>query len=138
MPILGSLLAWLVILALAIANGMLREAVLIPALGRTGGLVASGVLLICVVVFVAYAFVRARSGLTVSQGLFVGTLWLCLTLVFEFGFGRYVQHKTWGELVDAYTFEGGNLWPAVLLATFLAPLVVARLRARSWQDTPER
>ncbi len=129
MPVVSSLLAWLLILALAIANGMLREAVLVPALGRSTGLVASGVLLCCLVALVGYVFVRARRGLTVSQGLAVGTLWLCLTLVFEFGFGRYVQHKSWSELTAAYTFEGGNLWPVVLLVTFLAPPVAARLRA---------
>ncbi|NLD56210.1 MAG: hypothetical protein GX652_16295 [Burkholderiaceae bacterium] len=138
MPLLGSLLAWMLVLALAIANGMLREAILIPTLGRTAGLLLSGILLSCLIALVAYAFVRARTGLTVSQGLFVGTLWLGLTLVFELGFGHYVQHKTWDELAGAYTFEDGNIWPVVLLVTFLAPPVAARLRTRASKDAPER
>ena len=31
-----------------------------------------------------------------------------------------------GELLDAYTFEGGNIWPLVLLATLLAPRLAGR------------
>jgi hypothetical protein len=34
---LQSLAAWGVILALAVGDGLLREALLVPALGRTGG-----------------------------------------------------------------------------------------------------
>jgi hypothetical protein len=138
MPILGALFAWLLILGLAVANGALREAVLIPSMGRTGGLVLSGLLLSLLVALVAYAFVRAKNGLTVSQGLLVGIFWLCLTLVFEFGFGRYVQHKPWDDLIEAYTFKDGNIWPVVLLVTLLAPSVAARLRAGSRQDTRDR
>jgi hypothetical protein len=130
MPVRASLLAWLLLLALAFANGLLREAVLIPAIGRTSGLVASGVLLSCLVALVAWVFVRRRDRLTVAQGLAVGALWLCLTLAFEIGFGRFVQHKTWEELAGAYGFEDGNLWPVVLLVTLLAPAVAVMLRAR--------
>ena len=55
-------------------------------------------------------------------------LWLCLTLTFEFSFGRFVQHETWSTLFEAYTFKDGNLWPLVLVVTALAPLLAARVR----------
>ena len=131
MQLLKSLLAWLLILCFAVANGALREAVLVPSLGKTEGLVLSGVLLSVVVVLVAYAHVRFSKSITVSQGLYVGVLWLCLTLGFEFGFGRYVQHKHWSELFDAYTFHGGNLWLIVLLVTLLAPFSVVLGQSKS-------
>ena len=63
--------------------------------------------------------------------MFVGVFWLFLTLVFEFGFGRLVQHKSWSEVLDAYTSEGGNIWPVVLLVTLLAPYIAAVVRSRS-------
>lgn len=129
--LLKSLLAWLVILCLAVANGALREDVLIPSLGRSTGLILSGVLLSVVVVLVAYAIVRLSQNITVAQGLLVGGLWLCLTLAFEFSFGRYYLHKSWAELLDAYKFKDGNLWPAVLLVTFLAPCVAILFRSVS-------
>lgn len=131
MLLLKSLLAWLVILVLAVANGALREAVLVPFFGRASGLVLSGVLLSLLVALVAHAFVRFTKNATASQGLLVGVFWLCLTLAFEFSFGRYVQHKSWVELLDAYTFKDGNLWPVVLLVTLLAPCFAALAQAKS-------
>ena len=131
MLLLRSLLAWLAILALAVGNGAVREAVLVPTLGKTIGLVLSGVSLSLFVALVAYVLVRWQHGLETSQGLLIGTLWLCLTLAFEFGFGRYVQHKSWAELVDAYTFQEGNIWPIVLLVTLLAPHMAALVHAKS-------
>ncbi len=131
MLLLKSLVAWVLILCLAVANGALREAVLIPSLGRAGGLVLSGVLLCVCVALVAYVLVRIEQGILVKQSAFVGVLWLCLTLAFEFGFGRYIQHKPWPELLAAYTFKGGNLWSIVLLVTLLAPYWATLAHARS-------
>ena len=130
MPLFKSLGAWLVILVLAVANGSLREIVLIPVLGKTIGLILSGALLSLLVALVSFAFVRLSHGITISQGLRVGASWLCLTLVFEFSFGRYIQHKSWSELLDAYTFKDGNIWPVVLLVTLLAPSAAVLLQAR--------
>ena len=45
---------WLAILLLAIANGVLREAMLVPALGKPVGQVLSGVLVPVLVVWGAY------------------------------------------------------------------------------------
>ncbi|MCW5635137.1 MAG: hypothetical protein KIT17_17510 [Rubrivivax sp.] len=113
--------AWLVILVLAIANGALREAVLVPRLGLLAGTVTSGVLLIAAVFAVAFALVAWRRPLGGAQAWWIGVGWLAATLVFEFGFGRFVQGKPWPELLAAYTFKDGNLWPLVLVAVLLAP-----------------
>lgn len=126
MPLTRALAAWLVILTLAIANGALREAVLIPMLGARAGLVSSGIALSLAVLLVAFALARLTPGLTVRQGARIGALWLVLTLAFEFTFGRLVAHKAWSELFAAYTFEGGNLWPVVLLVTLLSPIIAVR------------
>jgi hypothetical protein len=134
--VLKSLAAWCVILCLAVANGALREALLIPALGRQAGLVLSGVLLSVLNLLVAYGFARLAGGLAILQGLLIGLLWLCLTLAFEFTFGLYVRHKPLAELLDAYTFKDGNIWPMVLVATFLAPSLAARFHVRSRRASP--
>lgn len=130
MLILQALLAWLLILALAIANGIFRESVLIPALGPGGGLVASGLLLSLLIALVAGALVRLKD-VDVPQALRIGTGWLALTLAFEFAFGRFVQHKPWEEILAAYAFRDGNLWPLVLAVTLLAPPAAALLQAKS-------
>jgi len=129
-PVVKSLIAWLVILCLAVANGALREAVLIPALDRTSGLILSGVLLSVLVAVVAYIFMRLVPRVTVSNAVQIGVLWLFLTLAFEFGLGRLIQHKSWAELFEAYTFKEGNIWPIVLAVTLLAPALAAKVVSR--------
>jgi hypothetical protein len=120
---------WLAILLLAIGNGLLRESVLIPNLGRTAGLVASGLLLSALVALVALASIRWLRPATMREAWQQRLLWLVLTLVFEFGFGRW-RGKPWSELLEAYTFSGGNIWPLVLLVIVVAPPIAWRLRGR--------
>jgi len=123
-----ALLVWCVILAGAVANGALREAWLIPALGLPAGLFISGLLLSAVVLIAALLSVRWIGVATDRQALAIGAFWLAATLIFEFGFGAGLRHKTLDELLAAYTFNDGNLWPLVLAATLLAPFVARRLR----------
>jgi len=119
---------WLGILALAILNGALREKALVPALGGVAAQVASGVILSACIFLVAFAAAPWYGPLASRQWLLVGALWLLLTLVFEFSFGRLAQHKTWPELLEAYAFKGGNIWPLVLVAVFISPWLAARVR----------
>ena len=121
-------LVWLAILVLAIANGALREGLLIPRFGRTPGLVASGLLLSALVLLVAFATLGWIAPASPSLAWAVGALWLAMTLAFEFGFGGLVQHKPLHELLAAYRFEDGNLWPMVLLVVLVAPALAQRLR----------
>jgi hypothetical protein len=64
----------------------------------------------------------------VSEYAYIGALWLLLTLIFQFAFGRLVLNKSWGQLLEAYTFKDGDIWPAVLIVTALAPWLSARIR----------
>jgi len=128
---LKAIAVWLLILACAVLNGGLREAWLVPALGTPAALVLSGVLLSIVILAVSLLLVPRLGRLATGQCLYVGLLWLCLTLAFEFGFGRLVQHQSWQRLLEAYTFKDGNVWPVVLVVVFLAPLLAVRGRGRA-------
>lgn len=119
--------AWLAILALAVANGALRETVLIPRLGNTLGLVLSGLLLAALILVIAFLALPWLSVNRLSQVIGIGLAWLVLTLVFEFSFGRF-QGKPWSTILEAYTFKDGNIWPVVLLVTGAAPYIAARFR----------
>ena len=127
-PWLKALVLWFGILVLAAANGTLREKVLIPAFGNTAGLISSGVILSACIFSVALAAAPWYGPLTSNQWLLIGAFWLVLTLMFEFSFGRFIQHKNWAELLEAYTFKGGNIWPLVLVATSIAPWCAGKIR----------
>jgi hypothetical protein len=128
MLLLRSIAAWLLILVLAILNGALREAVLLRVLSKPAAFVLSGLLLSSFILIVAVALAPWLKLSGPSRCLAVGALWLCLTIAFEFGFGGIVQGQSWGEMLEAYTFKDGNIWPVVPVVTFFAPLIAARVR----------
>lgn len=117
---------WTAILALAVLNGGLREAVLVPRFGRTPANVASGLLLMAVVLGVAALVLRPATPQPAGRMWSIGAAWLAMTLAFEFTFGQRVQGKAWDELLAAYTFADGNLWPLVLVVVLAAPAVVSK------------
>ena len=119
---------WLAILVLAMLNGTLREKALVPNVGSFGAFIASGTILSICIFAVAWLGAAWYPRLSSAQWLAVGAFWLLLTLVFEFGFGRFAQHKTWADLFEAYTFKGGNIWPLVLAATLVSPWLAAKWR----------
>ena len=119
---------WVVILILAMLNGMLREKILVPSIGPFGALIASGIILSGCIFLVAFIGAPWYGRLALPKWLLIGSMWLALTVAFEFGFGRFVQHKEWPELFEAYTFEGGNIWPLILVATLVSPWLAARWR----------
>ena len=121
---------WLLILLFAVLNGVLRESLLMPVLGLPAGLVVSGVILCAVVIVVSLVLVPRLGALPMSIAVAIGLFWLALTLVFEFGFGRLVQHRPWSELLEAYRFHDGNIWPVVLLVVTLSPALAVAIRPR--------
>ena len=118
---------WLAILVLANLNGLLREFALAPALGPVGARLASGVLLSVVIFACAYAAAPWLGRASAPRWWGTGALWLGLTLAFELGIGL-AQHQDPSRLLAAYTFQGGNIWPVVLLAALVSPWLAARLR----------
>lgn len=119
---------WLAILVCAVANGALREAVIIPWLGKTAGLLLSGLLLCALILTITYVAVPWLGVTRVSQLVGIGLGWLALTVVFEISFGRF-QGTSWSVLLAAYTFKDGNIWPIVLLTTAAAPYLAGRALA---------
>ena len=123
-----ALAIWFGILVLAIVNGMLRDVVLIPVLGHAQGFILSGVILSALILAVAYISLPWFGPAPMARYIALGLGWLFLTLVFEFTFGRLIQGKPWPELLEEYTFKGGNIWPVVLLAVAASPYIAARIR----------
>ena len=119
---------WFIILVCAVINGAFREAVLVPIFGSPVALPASGLLLTGCIVAVSRWLLPRLGRLRRLQAICIGLFWLCLTLAFEFGFGRLVLHRPWEKLFEAYTFKNGDLWPLVLLATLIAPILAVRER----------
>ena len=121
-------LAWLAILVLAILNGALRQALLIPRLGERVGHILSTSVLSTLVVGVAWIFLPWIRPLTARDAWSIGFLWLALTLGFEFLGGHYLFRTPWDTRLADYNVAQGRIWVLVLVTTLLAPVLIQALR----------
>ena len=119
---------WLVLMCGAIANGAVRIKFIIPVTSEAVGHVISTVLLCAIILVVTRGAIGWMAPASAQQAFAIGTLWLLMTLAFEFGVGRFVSHRTWTELLADYNVFKGRVWVAVPIITFLAPWWMARLR----------
>jgi len=120
--LLRAVAIWFVLLIIAVLNGAVREALIIPRVGRAGGHVISTVMLSTAIMFAAWTsslWIGARSP---ADAFMVGSTWLALTVAFEFVAGHYLFRKPWEELFADYNIVEGRIWIVVLLATLLAPV----------------
>jgi hypothetical protein len=118
---------WGALLILAVLNGGVRDTRLSPSLGDTIGRAFSTVLLCGLIFLVTWWTIRWIRPATTREALYVGALWLALTLTFEFVVGHYGFGKAWSELLADYDLRHGRIWLAVLVVTLLAPVWTAWL-----------
>jgi hypothetical protein len=116
---------WLILAVIAVANGFVGNLVLSRWLGDYGSHLYKSVVIIVAVFAAGWFYARQTQG----EGWFgaalgAGLLWLGLTILFEFGFGHYVFGNPWEKLLADYRIWQGRLWILVLVADFVAPLVM--------------
>lgn len=120
-------LAWLGGPLIGIANGVTRELAYKDEVGElTAHQISTAS---AVALFAVYLWFLSRRWPipTAETALAIGALWVVLTVGFEFGFGHYVDGKTWSELLGDYNVAKGHLWPLVLAWLGIGPLVMRKL-----------
>lgn len=123
-----AVLVWFVMLVVASANGALRQAVLIPAIGDVTGRAVSTVILAAAIALLTWLTIGWIGPRSVRKAWTVGALWVALTLAFEFLAGHYVFGTPWGALLEDYNLLRGRIWILVLIVTAVAPRVAAGSR----------
>jgi hypothetical protein len=74
----------------------------------------------------AYALVRFADVDTAPELLLAGTYWLLMVLAFEW-VGSFLLGRPLHEILEGWHVEEGYMWPYVLAAYFLSPLVMGLL-----------
>lgn len=123
-----SILAWMPMVLIAIANGLFRERVLARRLSELPAHQAScatGVLLFGLYVWLVISIWRPESS---GEAIATGLIWLVLTIAFEFLFGRLVVGHPWSRLLHDYNLFAGRLWVLVLGWIALAPYLFFQLQ----------
>jgi hypothetical protein len=108
-------------MAVAFANGALRELLLSPPLGGKSGHVLSTVILCGAIALIAWISMPWIGARTAAESWKVGGLWLALTLAFEFLAGHFLFGNSWTKLLADYNIAKGRVWVLVPIITLLAP-----------------
>ena len=122
------LAAWVGGAVLAVANGTVRELVLLPRMHESTAHQLSTASLLALLGGYFWVLHRRWPIRTVTTAGRIGATWVLLTVTFEFGLGHYVEGKSWSALTADYDVTDGRIWVFVLLWTAVGPAVIRRLQ----------
>jgi len=119
-------LAWVPMVFIAIANGILRDRGYkryLPELRAHQLSTVIGAALFTIYTWIVMAWWPLPSD---REALGIGAIWVALTIGFEVGFGHLVLKFTWRRLAMDYNLLKGRIWSLLLVWLFLLPLVMRR------------
>ena len=121
-------IAWVPMLFIAIANGALRQFTFGRVMSELHAHQLSTVIGSLLIGLFIYAIIRIWPPTSSKQAVVIGSVWLLLTVIFEFAFGRWGMHRTWDQLLNDYNLAAGRVWIVFLAWLTIAPYVIFRLR----------
>jgi hypothetical protein len=113
---------WFLFMVLAIINASLRNEIYKPFLGEIRAHQLSTVIFIAMILITSYLVLRISNVQLNTQDAFImGTIWLLLTICFEFLAGHYIFGNSWDKLLADYNILKGRIWSFVLVTLFFSP-----------------
>lgn len=125
------LIAWFVLLLVAVVNGGLRDFTYGKHVSELLANQISCVTGIALFAVVISRYVRRWPPASPREAWFIGVFWMALTVAFEFLFFHYVGRHSWEVLLANYDLADGRLWPLILLWVLVAPYFFYRIFHKS-------
>jgi hypothetical protein len=122
---------------LGVVNGAIREATYGNRVAEQRAERVSGITLAAALAVYFWKLHRRWPIPTGGDAAKIGTSWIVLTVVFEFGLGRGVQKQSWREMLAAYNVAQGQTWPLVVAWIGAGPIVVRGLQTRGAPEALE-
>jgi predicted transporter len=122
------MLGWIGLVILAIMNGALRDKTYGQFLGELTAHQLStftGIIIFGIYIWIFMGFVPIESS---KQAILIGSVWLIMTVIFEFVFGHFVMNQPWHKLFHDYNILEGRVWSLVLIWTFISIYFFYRFR----------
>ncbi len=121
------ILAWLPMIAMAIANGVFRESIIKKMVGDAAAhRLSTLTLLVLLTAYLQWIFWLYPPA-SAAVAIVIGALWMVLTIAFEVGMGLFRGLVISAMLAD-YNLLRGRLWALVPLWLLVAPLVFFLLK----------
>ncbi len=124
-------LVWLVIILAETIHGIFRGLFIVPLIGDLPSR-QIGVLVGSVLIFIiALIFIRWLKADTFRDLIFVGIIWVILTVTFEIVLGRFVMGAAWERILSDYNISEGGFMIFGLTFMLFSPYLAHRLRKLS-------
>ena len=120
-------IVWLVLAAVAIANGMIRQSTYGKYVSELSAHQISTVTAILATGAVVWFISRIWPIESAAQAWSIGLIWFLATILFEFGFGHYVAGHPWHRLLADYNVLNGRVWALFLVWIMIMPWVIFRI-----------
>lgn len=125
------LVVWLLLAIVATVNGIVRELSYGRTLSDLAAHQVSTVTAIIATGLLVWVVNKRWPVKSANQAVQMGSVWLLLTIAFEFGFGHFVVGHSWESLLADYNIANGRIWLLFLLWITVLPVAVYKLAARS-------
>ncbi len=122
--------AWIPMVVIAVLNGLIREAWYGKYMSEVHAHQVSTLTAVLLFGIYIWKLIDKWRPDSSAQAMSIGFVWLALTVVFEFLFGRYVVGKSWSELFKDYNISAGRIWVLILIWITVAPYLFYRLRGK--------
>jgi hypothetical protein len=119
---------WVLVIVAEVLHGIARTLLLSPLVGDFRARQIAVFTGSIIILALAVTFIRWIRPSDVREAVYVGVLWLVLTLTFEIAFGRLVVGASWDRIASDYDLLRGGLLPIGLLVLTAAPLLAAKWR----------
>ena len=120
--------AWLGATTLGLANAGVRELGYADRVGELAAHQLSTATLLAALTYYMWLLDQRWPLPTTRTALAIGGGWAALTVLFEFGLGRYVLGSPWPDLLANYNLAAGRIWVLVPVWMGVGPATLQRLR----------
>lgn len=119
---------WFLFMVLAIINAIIREAVYTSFLDELRAHQLSTFTLMTIF-FIGTLLILRFSGLnlTTQEAIRMGTIWVIMTICFEFLAGHYAFGNSWNHLIADYNILKGRIWMFIPITTFVSPYLANKI-----------
>jgi hypothetical protein len=123
-----AVLTWVLMIPVAVLNGLFRESVVRPRVSELRAHQLSVVTGSTGFIALVYALWRHDVRSMRDRDLVrMGAGWVIATIIFEFGFGHLLRGFSWRALLHDYNVREGRLWVVVLLVILFSPVIAKRM-----------
>jgi len=119
---------WFLFMVLAIINAIIREAMYTSFLNELRAHQLSTFTLMTLF-FIGTLLILRFSGLNLTgqEAIMMGTIWVIMTICFEFLAGHYAFGNSWDHLIADYNILKGRIWMFIPITTFVSPYLANKI-----------